>query len=368
MSSCRHEVIKSPSQAYVAGSTLRFSGNVPRTGPNGGRYVIDKINLCVAFSDLNNASAAVEGEDVWRAIDRVVVQQHDGVERINLTGDELRVYDYDVMGPAFVPEYADIAAANDQALTYLFPVPFAKPESAAEGDAYALPVDVLKEIRVTCAVPGTMSVGGTVTIDGATYYLEYHLREEMYVEGKMVDIVRSDAFPALAGMTLRTGGRLQGLILHARAASGGAALGSTFTDIRIDRLMTEARTRQELIADWIQAKGNALNDPGTDGGAVRNDPFGAVRAVPVIYADKYTSSWDGFLEAELQIKTTMSQTSMVAISRVVVPPSDAVNRAVEKLWSLPAGALERPKSPGLGMKAGPWVERRAPLVRRGLQR
>jgi hypothetical protein len=369
----RHQA-KSPAQTHVSGTTLRFSGICPLYGPNGGRAVIDKIDVVYNFTDISFATAGNEGEDVWRSIERVVVQQTDGVERINLQGDELRIYDYLTMGADKVPEYADQGTGNNQSLTYSFPLPFEKPYSRRPKD-YSLPAELLKEVRVTCCGTGATSLGlggGTVTITAANVYLLVHYHEEMNVELKMVDAVSSQAFPATSGLTLKVGGRLHDLVVFARGASGSASM-ANFTDVRIDRLLPETLLRTpDLLQPYLQSRGAALNDPGTDGGGVHNDPVSTGRAVAIFWTNEDTSPFDGDLVDEAIVRTSNTVASCIAIQRVVLPESEQVKRAIEQRHGIGPGEW-RAKTLSKGSNRQKWAEssymtKSAPMRRRGLAR
>jgi len=375
MPSAQRQVYKSPAQSYVANSTLRFSGWVPPFGPNGLRNVIDRLEMVAAFSDVTLAGTACEGEDVWRVIERVVVAQQDGTERINLQGDELRVYDYLSMGADRVPEYADIAVAANQALTFSFPLPLEQRFARRPKD-YSMPAELLKEVRFTCPktdATGIGVAGGTVTIAAATFYVLAICHEEGSVEQKVNDSVYSVAFPSTSGVTLKVGGRLHGLAFFARAANGGASLVSTFTDVRIDRYLQEPLLRTpDLVQSYMMSHGAALNDPGTDGGGVHNDPFSQNRAVPVFWTDEDTSPFDGDLIDEALVRTSMTQSSMLAVVRAVLPESENIMRAIERKHGIhPSEWRAKTISKGrnrTNLAGSSFVPKSAPLKRRGLAR
>lgn len=377
MPTAQRQSYKSPAQAHVANGTLTFRGFVPPTGPNGLRNVIDYLEPVYDFSDLTIATAAVEGEDVWRAFERIVVEQANGVERVNLRGDELRVYDYDVLGAGAVPEYADIAVAANQALVFSVPVPLWKPLTKRPSD-WSMPAELFNEMRITCcktAAGEGLSVGTAVaTIAGATVYVIAHCHEEDSVELKMVDRVRADSFPALTGFTLTPNGRVHGLTLFARGAAGGTALTSSFTDIQIDGLIPQALKRSpDLLQPFLRSRKAQNADGGTDGGAVWACPYAASKAVPVIFADEDTSTFDAPHSEQLLLRTNMSQTGMLAITRTVLPESEELRNTVARKHKFSPSeyrgkVISKGKSNRDRMAQSAYITKSGPLRRRGLAR
>jgi hypothetical protein len=365
---------KSPAKPYVTpGTPITFSPWVPAFGPTGRRNVIDFIEVQVTPSDISFTSAGLEGEDIWRLVERAEVVQVDGVKRINLQGDELRNYCYQVMGADRVPEYADIGTGSNQALgPYVFPLPLEK-RYARRPKAFSLPAELLQEVVITTPQLGATGLGvggGTVAVAGMSFTLLAHCHEEGSVELKQVDKVSSELFQGTGGTTLTIGGRLHGLFLMARGASGGASLTSSFTDIVIDGLLPQAMNRIDLMHEYLRDRGAAPNLPSTDGTAVHNDPVGQGRVVPIVNATEDTSSFDGALFDLAMVKTTMSQSSMLAVKRVVLPESAELKRAVEARHGI-APSEWRAKTISKGknrasMSGLPYIEKSAPLKRRGL--
>lgn len=325
---------RSPSQTFVADSPLSFKGFVPPYGPGGGRNVIDGFTLHCVATDITQATTAVEGEDLWRMWKRIRVNQVGGVPRWNLRGDESRVACYLLEGAERVREHADMAVAANQSLEFGVYIPMRKRFARSPND-YALPADLLEEVLIECASLSEVSVGGgTTTVTAATYYVVAHTHEEFEVQIHLEDVVAATNFASTSGERLKVAGRLQDLAIFARAANGGASLTSSFTSLRIDELMPLDMVRdRELLRSFLRDRYNSENST-TDGSPVRNDPFGEDRAVPVLWSDFDTSCFDGPVMDEVQLHTTASQASMIAIHRTVKPVRPDIAEAVAHRYGL----------------------------------
>ncbi len=322
---------KSPPQNWASGGALSFAGFVPKRGPNGGRVVIDSFDLIANATDVTQATTAIEGEDVYRFVKRIQVEQFGGLRRYNIRGDELRQFLYHHAGGA--EEFADVAASANQALKWTFAVPMAKPATLEPLDT-SLPADLFRQFVIECADTAETAVGGgTTTITAMQYYLVAHCHEEFSVVLKAEDEVVSTLFPSTAGGELKIGGRLHDLVLFARGASGGAAM-TNLTDVIIDELRPSALLNiPDLTMPWIRAKG-AFRNGSTDGAVVRNDPVGATRAVPVIFSGPRTSVYDGKAVESVNVRLTNSVASVIAIHRNMKPRSGEVARAVMDTFGL----------------------------------
>lgn len=330
---------KSPPQTHVASSVMRFPPWVPQFGPSGGRNVIDMLELVYNFTDITCATTATEGEDFWRAIESLVVEQVDGVQRYQgIQGDALRIFLYQALGADRVPEYADLAVAANQSLVVAFPIPLAKRYSKRPHD-FSLPAELLKEIRVGCASNGATGLaigGGTVTINAANAYVLAHCHEEFSVELKSVDQVAVTSFPSTAGVTLKIGGRMQDLIIFARGAAGGASA-TGLTELRIDGILPDPLLRNpDLIQSYLRSHSAALNDANAaDGTAVHNDPVGQGKAIPVLFTTDDTSVFDGPIVDDVILRVTGgSLASALAITRTVLPQNSQLISAVAKKHGL----------------------------------
>lgn len=329
-------VYRTPKQNWVAGSSLPFHGWVPVKGPRGGRVVIDGFEVVAEMPDITQAATAIEGEEAWRMMKRVRIEQAGGIVRWNLTGDESRVAAYMFEGAERVREHADIAVAANQNLTFSFYLPLTK-RFAKYGTDFAMPADLFSQLVVECADLTELSVGGgTTTITSGRYYVVAHCHEESpgEISIHVDDEVASTPFQSTSGVTVKAGGRLHDLAIFARGASGGASM-ANLTDVRIDGLMPLALTRNpELLQPYLRDRYTVENLASTDGSEVRNDPFSVDRAVPVLYTSEDTSPFDGDISDQVIIYTTNTVASCIAIHRTVKPINENVAKAVAARYGL----------------------------------
>jgi hypothetical protein len=343
--------VKSPGQAYVAGSTLRFHSFVPRRGPNGGRAVIDGFELVAVFADITVATTAIQGADLWRSFKRIQIEQAGGILRWNAKGDESRQLCYLLEGANRVREVADSGTTANQAFKVAVYIPLER-QFAVEPRDYSLPADLLSELRIDCADTGELDDdGGTVTIaaSGLSYYVIAWCHEEFSVRVCPHDLVGVTALPATTGMQLPVQGRLHDLAFMARGTSGGASM-ANLTDVRIDTIMPVAITREELLGQYMRDRFNANNLNSADGGQVRQDPFNAGRGVPVLWTTKRSSVFDGPILDQVGLTLTNTVSNTLCLWRVVKPRDPYIQAAVADRYGISEGEW-RVKTKGKSKRA-----------------
>jgi hypothetical protein len=325
--------VKSSAQQHIAGSTLRFHSWVPRRGPNGGRAMIDGFELICDVTDLNVASTAIQGADLWRFFKRIQIEQAGGALRWNARGDESRALCYLLEGPDRIREHADSATTNDQAFRVSVYIPMER-QFAVEPRDFSLAAELLSELRIECGdVAELDDDGGTVTLDGASYSVIAWCHEEFAVRVCPYDLVAVTPFPSTAGMQLPVNGRLHDLAFYARGTAGGASL-ANFTDVRIDHLIPVAIHKNDVLGKYQRDRRNSTNLASADGGQVRMDPFLSGKAIPVLWATERTSVFDGPIIDQAVIYTTNSVANLLALHRVVKPRDPNVVAAVAERHGL----------------------------------
>lgn len=343
--------VKSPSQAHVAGGTVRFHSWVPRRGPNGGRAVIDGFELVATFADLTVATTAIQGADLWRAFKRIQIEQAGGALRWNARGDESRQLCYLLEGPDRVKESPDSGTTANQAFRVSVYIPMAR-RFAKEPRDYCMPADLLSEIRIDCADTAELDDdGGTVTINasGLSYLIIAWCHEEFSVRVCPHDLVGVTALPAPTGMQLPISGRLHNLAFMARGTSGGAAM-TNFLDVRIDSVLPVSLTPADLLSQYRRDRRNANNLASADGGEIRQDPFALGRAVPVMWTTERTSVFDGPILDMATINLTSTVASTLALWSVVKPRDPSIQQAVAERYGI-ADSEWRVKTEGKSKRA-----------------
>lgn len=350
---------KSPSKTFVADGLHVFKSWVPRRGPNNRRVIIDRLWLCLTTTDVDVAGTAVEGEDCYRFFKRIEVEQVGGKKRWNLRGDETRVALYQLLPAQQVPEFADLAVANNQTPSFRIPIPMTK-HYGVRGKDFGLPAELLAKITIEGGNMAEVGVaGGTITCVG-TYFVIAECHEEESVGLYAEDEVKAQEFTNTSGGQIVIGGKLHDLAIFQRAAAGGGSQ-ANFTDVRIDQILPDTYTKEDLADMFVVARGNARNLESTDGAVVRNSPFAlsTMRAVPVLWSDLDTRVFDGRPTDEAIVRLTNTVANQIAVMRVVTPKSEEVARAVMRRHGLQPGHFKLKTKKGSRKSPTSWARRPA---------
>jgi hypothetical protein len=336
-------LLKTRKKEWGNGSTLTFHPaeiSPGFRGPRGGRLVADYFILGVDVADYDVVTQSVLGEDMWRWINRVVVRQQGGRERVNLKGDELRIYNYLVGGPGWVHEYADQGADTGIEAEFFFPVPMSKPWSLRPRD-FAMPLDTLSAIEITCATETELAgSGGTVDIVDASYYVIAVCHEEHALEFKAEDMVRASVFGSTDSENLHIDtGRLQDLALFKQGFSGGTDLDDA-ASVRIPGLMPEPFEFEQLKQIHRQRRYSVSNSGGTQGSPITVDPFtlGTAKAIPILAAGDNNRGASVLDSPEAQWITVHltgnTEASLLGITRIVKPKDNALLAAIQARYGV----------------------------------
>lgn len=256
---------------------------LPKLGPEGGVILADVINVHVQLI-CTTTVATIEGEDAYKVIPQLTIEQHDDEKRVAAVGgDSLRLNAFAEQGADRTHEHADIAVGAAQTLNFTVSVPMAK-FFAHEPDDTSIPAYALRAVRVKMPTNAALSVGGTMAIASGKIWLSIDAHEEMSVVQHAVDcLYEKDIETADAG-TFQVGGRLQSLFLFCPGAIGGLTLAN------LTALMVEGVHRKSLYAHidlkqmYARARGASMSSFATTGAPRYTDPFiaadaGTLRAV-----------------------------------------------------------------------------------------
>ena len=336
-------ILETPKKPWQSGSTIPFSaGEIASQfrGPNGGRLVCDVMLIGVDVDDLTTTVAAIQGEDVWRLIQRVKVRQQGGRERVNLKGDQLRVMNYLLGGPAAVPEYADIGIAANQSFDFYFPVLFSKPFALRPRD-FSIPIENIDVVEIECASETELAgTGGTAVINDAKYFLILICHEEHNLEFKAEDILKATTFSSTDAEVLQIStGRLQGLALHKQGFSGGTDLTGAVT-VRMEGILPKALTYESFKAVYRQRRRSMNNGAGTQGDPVTVDPFvqSTEKAIPILVPGDYergASVLDGPERTIVTVELSGNAvSSLVALQYIVKPKDNGLINALSERYGV----------------------------------
>lgn len=259
---------------------------LPKLGPNGGVILGDVINVHVEMVATVTV-ATIEGEDAYKVLPQVTIEQHDDEKRVAAVGgDSLRFNAFLEMGAQRTHEHADIAVGAAQTLRFTVPIPMAK-FYMHEPDDCSIPAYALRAIRVKMPAAANLSVGGTIAITSGKVWLSIDCHEEMSVVQHAVDCLYEKDIETTDAGTLQVGGRLQSLTLFCPGAVGGLTLAN------LTALMLEGVHRKSLYAHvdlkhmYMRARDAATNSFATTGAPRTTDPYavadaGTLRAVAAV--------------------------------------------------------------------------------------
>lgn len=322
----------------LTGQSITIANWIDREGPNGGRNVIDQIDVFVTGS-FTVATANWQGEDVARIASRIAVEQLDGTLRWNLPGDQSRIMAYECLGANKMFEHADVATGAAAAVYYAWQIPLAKPYAHTPGD-FSLPVDEFKQITIDLNSLAGAATGTTVlTVPSLTFYAVAHVREELDVTLHCVDQIFTQDFQSQTQGVFEVNGRLQDFLIHVAGTSGGASL-AAITDVRVDGFLpllslNDTKTRYRVLRE------GANNLSTTQAAEVRSDPFllgAAPTALAMMVHGREHSPWTGKIwSSRMKVDVGTGVASSRAIMRKTAPLSqDARNRTMALYGLSPA--------------------------------
>lgn len=325
----------------ASGAFVEFTrGWIPKKGPSGGRLVIDRA-IAHFIGDVTVATAAMQGEDVYRFFGPTSAKMVDGTLRYNeVPGDSMRIFLYECLGAAETKEHADIAIGANSTVRATMVIPFAKPNMHEPGD-YSLAAEELEHIRIRCATSAECSLStSVVTINSGNYYVIFECHEELDVVYHAVDEVKVQDFSSTTSQEerLNVNGRLQELLLYVRGADGGLTL-ANLTSAWIHQpndLAPELLVNPDLKEFYARARKEVTGAAGTTGDPVRSSPFtsATTRAVGVLIATGTKCFESPDIEAAV-IKTehTLGQTLRM-VARIAKPRLKATEEKIRKAYGL----------------------------------
>lgn len=265
--------------SFASGGTITFDPWVPVRGPTERRNVLLGILFKVTLTQVDVATAVVQGEDLIKLWPNVKIRDMGDV-RVNGSGQFLRHMAHLLSGPQRWHESADLAVAAPQTTETEFQWywPLAKPFERRPED-YGIGADVMGDIVIQTPTQDTLDIGSSaVTLDDLTYKAIAIVREEDTIEQKMRDVVDEESMRNVTQHTLRGEGRyLTEALAYADGASGGAAM-TNWTAHRISGgILPEDIQAHEMLQMYRYWR-NAGDHGTTPGAELYNDPFLLARA------------------------------------------------------------------------------------------
>ncbi len=169
---------------YAAGSRQNVQLDfLPRRGPNGGRLVIQKMELIVAGDFTTGSGVTLAAADLHTILGQIEIKDAAGY-RVNDTGEQAKIWAQVDLRYRMPANPAALTGSGTNLLrTIRFPILFQRPLSYGKGD-YRLPTDdLLNGGSVVITWPATATLpwaGGTGTINTTTTAVLYVHAVEVY--------------------------------------------------------------------------------------------------------------------------------------------------------------------------------------------
>lgn len=288
------------------------------------------------------------GEDKYRIIDSLTLEQKDNVKRWDaMPGDAIRTALHGILGPERVNEFADSAVANNVVVQFSCYIPLAKPR-AYDGLDFSMAADVFKCLKIKGIDVSTAGMGATLALDSARYWVEAECYEETEVKQHAVDTIFVQDFESATETKVLIGGRLHDLFIYAPGDEGGQDLDS-YTDVRVKELMTEpALFMPELTERFKRCMGASNGGISAQGAARFSSPFvdpgtGSIFAAAILLTNGNQVDDGPELDA-VHVKITIGSGTVEGegtgtprlICRVVQPTSEKLERAIAKKYGASA--------------------------------
>ena len=322
---------KSETMTYVSGGQIQPKDWIKARAPDGGRVVIDYLWIHFVGT-LTTATAALLGEDVARIFGLVQLADKSGLLRCNLQGDQLRVANYQIIGPRAVVEHADTGVGAGEVVDAWICVPLRKDFEFAPDD-YSMGVDDYRSLQLTMPAAADLSLGtSVVSAIAGSYYVIALCHSEHSVIAKLRDEMSFIGYSNGATQAVvPLKGKPRDVIIHQRGAAGGGSLANMPT-VRVNELGMVPLTRADLQLAYTQARGAAPGLFATQGQNIRSDPFrtaagaAGAAAISVVRADPQDSNARGEVLERITVDcdgSTVSATGLNIIYRQSIPQTDA---------------------------------------------
>ena len=347
-----------PEQAWVApGATkLNFTGFVEVSAENEKRTIVDgfeifcRLNLSVLTN--GEAGLPLAGEDLYRAFGSITVEQKDGVKRYDeVTGDALRVANYEMIGWEKTKEHEDVAITDgglaDVPVTVLVSayVPMRKEFIDSPYDT-SMPADVFNFLKIKMCQSSDFP-GGNVVVHSAQYWVSADCHAEPTAKTYSVDTVTIADFETTSAIASQTKinitGRPHDLIMYVPGNSGGH--GGEYLTGLTEVLVVDVYQQSQLITPDLATRYARERDvvqglAGSQGLPWRSDPFVpelvslAPRAVALLMSTGNHPD-EGPIRDNLTIKvrSTSSPGTLRLIARVLQERSDKLDAAQAKKFA-----------------------------------
>jgi hypothetical protein len=349
---------KSPAVQLNPGTNVDFADFVPLLGPNGGRVVVDYFEVCINGT-ITVGTGAWDGRDVPRLVQLVTVEKRDGRLRHALSGFKSRKAAIYFGGIDRYTEHGNVAVGAAQAIDLRLPL-WMKKRFVARPEDFSLPADVFKKISVTFAALANAQTGtAALSANALTCYILAHWHEEMKVEFKCDDIIKSTDFNSNTQAKLALVGAVQDAYIDREDTTAGGAVITAITDVRCEDLGTPLLTRQDLVNRYTTSRLIAPTGPTTPATERFLDPVREGKLLPFFVSDEQTSPWDGKVLDSMKIDVGAGATSLSMVTREVVDKSQTdINQLMARHGVKPSDiVMETKKGNKMSIRDPHWSKR-----------
>ncbi len=347
----------------ATGSFNQWTPNfIEKTGPGGGRVVIDAFSLHFEGT-VTVATAALLGEDYYRFFRAFTIAMKDGSNRYTeMTGDAMRVFLYAQAGSGRTKEHQDSGVSAGQTLRATCYVPLAKPYAKEPGD-FSMAAELLNFIKIYNASNAEMSLGtSVVTITAGNYWVVAECHEEFDIVHHVVDEVKVQDFDSTLESKLSVDGRLHDLYLYIRGAAGGLTLANLNEAwLSVPAFVApQLRVVPDLQENYARQRELATNLGSTKGAATTTDPFvtadtGVPKAAAVLL-NTGNKSFDQPERDMVNVKTTQLAAlngTLTMIARIIHKRKPETQAGIAQKYKL-AGKFRVKTSSNTMRDAGRW--------------
>lgn len=351
-----------PEQAWVTGgkTKLTFTGFVETSAEKGKRTIIDGFEIFVranvSVPQVAEDGGNIFGQDLYRLIGSVTVEQKDGVKRYDeITGDALRISNYALLGWERTREHPNIPFTDgglaDVPVTVLFScyVPLRKEFSSAPGD-YSMPADVFNFVRIKMVensdlVFSDYSNAPGFVVNNAQYWVSADCHAESEAKTYAIDTITMADFETTSAVAAQTkmnmSGRPHDLLAYVPGSHGGLPLTGLTEALVVDVYQQSQLVAPDLVTRYARERDVVQGLAGTQGAPWRTDPFVPEVSTPdvpralALLLSTGNHPDEGPIRDNLTIKIRSSSSpgTLRLIARVLQPRSQKLDAAQAKKFA-----------------------------------
>jgi len=330
----------SETKDHSGGALRSFRNWIPDRGPSNRPLQIVGLELC-ADLNVDVATAAIQGEDLWKYFDSIKVFTKDGRIVWDANGEASRLEAILRVGPLRFREHADVGTGTGVTVNVRCFIPCAIPRAKLASD-FELPAYLLEKVEVKLADNSTLDIGSSaVTINSGSVYVNAWCRE---IDSLALPVPWEFKTASWSGTDEQViavnGALLYSAFVYANGASGGASLAG-FDDHRIDGLIEHPWDEVDAMFWQTWARGESKFDGSTVGNPVFGSPFSAATPSARLLwglADGESLRSCPYIPGDLTIRATNSVSSLITGYTVLHNRSKRTSELAARKFGIPESA------------------------------